>query len=144
MDPDKRSIAYFVMIAHSFGLTAAVYNFNRRSALLNDVLVRVFKLVALCFYDDKYGFEPLVTAGQAHEIAQDVHHMLGIKFDPAKLALGGLVEVLGVNFDFVRGVVDIKQKRRQELTNEINDILDKDLLEPGHAGKLKGKLLFAS
>ena len=33
MDPTKKKLAYFVMISHSFGLTAAVYNYNRRSAL---------------------------------------------------------------------------------------------------------------
>ena len=27
------TVAYFVMVSHSFGLTAAVYNYNRRSAV---------------------------------------------------------------------------------------------------------------
>eukprot|EP00971_Amphidinium_carterae_P246359 4893121-Amphidinium_carterae.1 len=40
--------------------------------------------------------------------------------------------------------VDVKESRRRELLAEIGDILKRDRLEPGHAGKLKGKLLFAS
>ena len=45
---------FFVMIGHSFGLVAAVYNYNRRSAA---ILVHLFNVVAFNFYDDKYGFE---------------------------------------------------------------------------------------
>ena len=40
MDPALKRPAYFVMVSHSFGLTAAVYNYNRRSALLNEIMHR--------------------------------------------------------------------------------------------------------
>ena len=45
------------MIGHSFGLVSAVYNYNRRSALVNEILQMIFMLISLNFYDDKYGFE---------------------------------------------------------------------------------------
>ena len=56
-DPDDGVPKFFVMIGHSFGLVAAVYNYNRRSAAINDILVHLFNVVAFNFYDDKYGFE---------------------------------------------------------------------------------------
>ena len=42
---------FFVMIGHSFGLVSAVYNYNRRSAAINECLVKLFGLVAFSFYD---------------------------------------------------------------------------------------------
>ncbi|CAE7302354.1 unnamed protein product, partial [Symbiodinium sp. CCMP2456] len=47
-----RSTSYLVMIGHSFGLVAAVYNYNRRSAFINYVLIKIFEMVAFNFYDD--------------------------------------------------------------------------------------------
>ena len=61
-DPADRIPKFFVMVGHSFGLVSAVYNYNRRSAFINEVLVSLFGLVAFSFYDDKYGFEPASTA----------------------------------------------------------------------------------
>ena len=56
VDPNTKKLAYFVMISHSFGLTAAVYIYNRRSALLNEFLVKIFLIAAQSYYDDKFGF----------------------------------------------------------------------------------------
>jgi hypothetical protein len=56
--PSSGKVAFFVMIGHSFGLVAAVYNYNRRSAAITDILRRLFFVAAFNFYDDKYGFEP--------------------------------------------------------------------------------------
>ncbi|CAE7949043.1 unnamed protein product [Symbiodinium sp. KB8] len=39
-------VAFFVMVGHSFGLFSAVYNYNRRSAAINDILRRVFTVAA--------------------------------------------------------------------------------------------------
>jgi hypothetical protein len=84
MDPEKEELAYFVMIGHSFGLTSAVYNYNRRSALLNDIMVDIFKLVAASYYDDKFGFETEETIEEAFEIVKGLHAMLGVWFDLVK------------------------------------------------------------
>jgi len=48
-EPSSGRVALFVMIGHSFGLVAAVYNFNRRAALLDQILINVFGLVSFCF-----------------------------------------------------------------------------------------------
>ena len=50
---------FFVMVGRSFVLVSAVYNYNRRSAAINEIFMTLFKMVAFNFYDDKYGFEPL-------------------------------------------------------------------------------------
>ena len=49
------AIAFFVMVGHAFGLTAAVCNYNRRAAVINDWLLKL-GLLANCYYDDKFGF----------------------------------------------------------------------------------------
>ena len=56
-NPKNHALNFFVMIGHSFGLVAAVYNYNRRSALIDEILRRLFGLVSFCYYDDKYGCE---------------------------------------------------------------------------------------
>ena len=45
-DPKSGKVAFFVMVGHSFGLVSAVYNYNRRSAAINEILVKEFGLVA--------------------------------------------------------------------------------------------------
>eukprot|EP00971_Amphidinium_carterae_P288259 5722717-Amphidinium_carterae.1 len=137
-------VVYFVMIAHSFGLVSAVYNFNRRAAAVTEILVKLFGLVCLSFYDDRYGIEYADTIDHAHETAIAVHTWLGILFDQHKLCRGEVLDILGVTFDFGRSIVDVKADRRKELADEINAILGRGLLEPGHAAKLKDKLMFAS
>ena len=67
-NPDTKKVNYFVMIGHSFGVVAAVYNYNRRSALVNDILRRVFAVPANCFYDDKFGFELAKTIESALDV----------------------------------------------------------------------------
>jgi hypothetical protein len=136
--------AYFIMIGHSFGLVSAVYNYNRRSALIDEILRNVFELVSFNFYDDKFGFEPSGTAGSAMACAELVHFWLGAAFDQKKLQLKQNPDVLGVTYDLKALRLLIKESRIKELTEEIEAILSSEMLEPGHAGKLKGKLMFGA
>ena len=143
-NPESGRPAFFVMVGHSFGLVSAVYNYNRRSAAINEFLVSIFGLVAFSFYDDKYGFEIAETARSAHEIAQLVHWWLGAQFDAKKLQLSSDPTILGVTYNLDRMVLEIKEARRQELMEEIDARLKEGLLDPGSAGKLKGKLMFGA
>ena len=54
------------------------------------------------------------------------------------------MEILGVTYNFLFMTLEIKDARKAELAEEIKAILDADHLDPGHAGKLKGKLMFAA
>ena len=136
--------AFFVMVGHSFGLVSAVYNYNRRSAAINEILQRLFNLVAFNFYDDKYGFEPLGSVESAFHVAQRIHWLLGAAFDPKKLQLTDKPVILGVTYNLSDWVLEIKANRREELIDEIQSVLRSGVLEPGHAGKLKGKLMFGA
>ena len=142
-NPQNHAMNYFVMIGHSFGLVAAVYNYNRRSALIDEILRKLFGLVSFCYYDDKYGFELQTTARSAAEVGRAAHTILGAQFDLKTLQNGQILEILGVTYDLWGMLLQIKDKRKRELVHEIESILKDDLLDPGHAGKLKGKLMFA-
>eukprot|EP00438_Fugacium_kawagutii_P017427 Skav208457 [mRNA] locus=scaffold1104:125034:126098:+ [translate_table: standard] len=132
------------MIGHSFGLVSAVYNYNRRSAAITDILRRIFYLAAFNFYDDKYGFEPAKTCSSAFEVAQKVHWWLGARYDQKKLQIRHDPTVLGVTYDLQEMVLRIKPSRKEEILEEIRSILDSGLLPPGQAGKLRGKLMFGA
>ena len=143
-DPSDGVPKFFVMIGHSFGLVAAVYNYNRRSAMINDVFVKLFNMVAFNFYDDKYGFETDLTARSARTVAECVHFWLGALFDDKKLQLSASPVILGVTFNLELLILEIKDQRRKELTEMIDGILETGALDPGTAGKLKGKLMFGA
>ena len=143
-EPGDGKIAFFVMIGHSFGLVSAVYNYNRRSAAITDILRRVFFTAAFNFYDDKYGFEPSTTCSSAFDTAQKVHWWLGAQFDRKKLQLCGDPTILGVTYDLVNMELKIKDARKVELLDEISSILSSHVFPPGQAGKLRGKLMFGS
>lgn len=142
--PSSGNPAFFVMVGHSFGLVSAVYNYNRRSAAINEILVSLFKLVAFSFYDDKYGFEPASSAASAREVAEKVHWWLGAKFDQKKLQLSSEPASLGVTYNLRLMQLEIKEDRRHDLLEELDAILGSGLLDPGSAGKLKGKLMFGA
>ena len=135
---------FFIMVGHSFGLVSAVYNYNRRSAAINEFLVSLFGLVAFSFYDDKYGFEPVSTVQSARSVAEHVHFWLGARFDQKKLQLSASPTILGVTYNLAQFQLEIKKERRDEITTEIDSILESGLLDPGTAGKLKGKLMFGA
>ena len=143
-DLKSGKVAFFVMVGHSFGLVSAVYNYNRRSAAINEILVKEFGLVAFSFYDDKYGFEPKRTVQSAHRVAQAVHWWLGALYDQKKLQLSTAPTILGVTFNLEEMVLEIKEDRKRDLIEEIDSVLKANLLDPGTAGKLKGKLMFGA
>ena len=143
-DPKDGKQAFFVMIGHSFGLVSAVYNYNRRSAAITDIMRRVFSVAAFNFYDDKYGFEPETTCRSAYEVAQKVHWWLGAQFDSKKLQLSEEPTILGVTYDLKAMCLRIKSSRKEELQDEIDSIISSSLLSPGQAGKLRGKLMFGA
>ena len=73
-----------------------------------------------------------------------MHWWLGATFDANKLQLSSQPTILGVTYNLDDWVLEIKASRREELVEEIETILAVDLLEPGQAGKLKGKLMFGA
>ena len=60
-----------------------------------------------------------------------------------KVQLKSRPAILGIEYDLVRKVLEITEGRKQELKEEIEQILRTKRLSPGQAAKLKGKLMFA-
>jgi hypothetical protein len=73
-----------------------------------------------------------------------VHEWLGAQFDKSKLQFSSQLDILGVTYDLELLILKIKESRKQEIAEEIARILELGFLEPGHAGKLKGKLTFGA
>ena len=113
LHPTTGKLAYFVMIGHSFGWTAAVYNFNRRARLLDEIGQRLFGLVSFAFFDDKYGFEPLSTVESALDVVTSLHAWLGITFDLKKIQLGTAVTILMVTYDLNKLLVEVTEAKKE-------------------------------
>ena len=62
-------------------------------------------------------------------------------FDQKKLQLSQAPTVLGVTYNLTKLQLEIKEERKKELVEEIDAIVSSGLLDPGSAGKLKGKLI---
>lgn len=73
-----------------------------------------------------------------------MHWWLGAHYDQKKLQLSRSPTILGVTYDLEKMVLLIKDSRKAELLEEIDRILDVNSLDPGTAGKLKGKLMFGA
>ena len=144
LDPSTARPTFWIMHSHSFGWTSAVYNYNRRSRLINEILTNVFSLPASFYYDDKFGFEISESLESAIETVKFVHTALGAKLAADKHQSGQKVEILGVQYDLKKLVLQITPQRRRDLVNEVDQILRADSLTPAAAAKLKGKLNFAA
>ena len=84
------------------------------------------------------------TVGSARRISEFVHFWLGAKFDQEKLQLSSTPTILGVTYNLDQMQLEIKAERKAEITQEIDAIVHSGLLDPGPAGKLKGKLMFGA
>ncbi|MEE3326727.1 MAG: hypothetical protein VX252_05305 [Myxococcota bacterium] len=137
-------VAFFVMIGHSFGLISAVYNYNRRSAILNEILNKIFEVPACFYYDDKFGIETEDTIMTADECVVNLHRIAGCDYDNEKRYVGRHPTILGVTYDLVAMLLQIKESRKEELIGIIEGIKRSERLTPGEAAKIKGKLGFAA
>jgi len=160
------TIEYFVMSGHCFGFTNAVYNYNRRPMAITQILRRIFHIPTDHYYDDRWGIEPMASVPSAFSTTEAVFKLLGILVQSEKaqgpetvevpLPEGGtkvvetvskdhpwqLPDLLGVTFDLENLLVKIKDSRKEEIKEELDTILEKKSLHPGHASKLRGKLFF--
>ena len=144
VDPRTGVPSFFVMIGHSFGLVSAVYNYNRRSALINEIITNLFDVPASFFYDDKFGFEPEDTIDTALESVRFVHDVLGIAYDMEKVQLSNEPTILGIKYDLDKMELELTDKRKEELLAEIESIIDTEFLPPASASKLRGRLSFGA
>ena len=142
-DPKRRCAAYFVMIGHAFGFVSAVYNFNRRAAIIDEFLHNM-GLLSFQYYDDKFGFTTQAVAELELQLVAKLHTCLGVDFSVKKLQCASLVNILGIEYNFDKMLLGLLDQRRKDLLEEIDHCIDTGRLEPGQAGKLKGKLQFVA
>ena len=144
-DPQDGVPKYFVMIGHSFGSGRCGLQLQSPLGLrerclgqdLRDGRVQLLRRQV-------YGFETEVTAPSAMLAAETIHFLLGALFDEKKLQLSLSPVILGVTFNLEQLVLEIKEQRKQELLETIDSVLESGVLDPGLAGKLKGKLMFGA
>ena len=87
--------------------------------MIDEFLRKIFGLVSLNFYDDKFGFELAETIESALECAKDLHTWLGAMFDLIKTQIGRTVGILGVTYELKRMLLVIKETRKTELCSEL-------------------------
>ncbi len=143
-DKARSSIAYFVMIGHPFGMRSAVYNYNRRSLILNTILRKEFDVLSSFYYDDKFAFEPEGACDSSYLAAVLLRKWVGTIFNQKKMTMGTNPIILGVHYNLDDQLVSITEERKKSILSSIQDILQSGRLGSGQAGKLKGKLSFAS
>ncbi len=95
------------MIGRSFGLISAVYNYNRRSAMISNILIVIFEVPANFFYDVKFGFESMETIDTADEAAVFIHKILGCDFEDRKHTLSRKPAILVITYGLRRKSLDI-------------------------------------
>ena len=101
-------------------------------------------MIAFNFYDDKYGFETCQTAPSARMVAETVHFSSWRavrREEAAALLLPS--DPWGHLQPRLDGPRDQEGEERRILES-IDGILSAGSLEPGMAGKLKGKLMFGA
>ena len=131
------------MVGHNFGLLAAVYNYYRRAAIINDWLLAMGP-GATHYYDDKFGFSRNEIVEDDLHLVGLLHTSLGIAFSGEKTQAGRTVTVLGIEYRFQLDQLAITEQRRQELVAELSSLADPSALTAGAAAKLKGKLQFVA
>ena len=132
------------MTGHAFGWSAAVYNYNRRARLKQEILREEFWLPAFAYYDDLFGLETTETIESAEAVARGVHEILGILYGEHKVSIGAKVGILGVGYDLPALRLRVTQKRKRAICDEIGGIIKARRLSPGAAGKFKGRLTFVA
>ena len=142
-DPGSGKVAFFVMAGHPFGLTASVFNYNRRGRFLTDFFVKDMAMLVLNFYDDRFGFTFADEAEEEAAAVTRICFLLGVALSD-KTQVGRSLVVLGVTFDFMCSRIFVVPERLARLISEIEGIITSGERAPGQAGKLKGKLLFVS
>ena len=123
------------MIGHGVGLVAAVFNFDRRSAAFNDILLK-FGLMG--YFDHHYGLRPATIIDEDLEIAKEITTLLRSDLSIHKCQAGKCVESLGITYSFDSHGVLLKSSTRLEQKAAIDHVPIPGKQLPAEAGKTQG------
>ncbi len=79
--------------------------------MINQILVKIFRVPANFYYDDKFGIERQSTIDSADDSVTLLHRILGCDFEDRKHYKGRKLTILGVTYDLVRLRLEIKESR---------------------------------
>ena len=131
----------------AFGSRRSPANWGRLVTLLMTIAWHHLALLVLDYVDDINCVEPAFSAESGRHAWLELVDLLGLQLDPKKCspAAASQFDALGVRWvlNDRRGVVEVTEARVASLRGDIQSILAANLLYPGQAARLRGKLGFA-
>ena len=145
-DPATGKLAFFRADRLLFGEASSVLVYNCFARLLAQVARRGLRLPVMQYYDD---FACPRRASDTQVLPHLMYlwrNLLGTSFADEKTAEGPCITHLGLVFTFSgQGfTVSLSEHRRQRLSRIVTKALQDDMLLPGAASSLAGKLTFAA
>ena len=146
-DWSQNKVMVGALTALAFGSRRSPANWGRLVTLLMTIAWHHLALLVLDYVDDINSVEPAFCAESGRQAWLELMDILGLQLDPKKCspAAAGHFEALGVRWvlNDPNGVVEVTAARVASLEADIQAVLDGNLLYPGHAARLRGKLGFA-
>ena len=147
-DPEG-NVRFFELPSFSFGLTSAVYGFNRVPATCVEVSRRLMACCSSHYVDDYPTVEPSFAKDSGQRALHLVHSLAGFPLAPAKSKLPDLVrKFLGVMTDFTRlrshgeARLYVDKERAARIITTMTDARTAGQMSRRGAERLNGKLTF--
>ena len=148
---DEDRIRFFVLPGFNFGLVSAVLAFNSFPRAMIHFARLLLGVPCDHFYDDAVVVDITEHATSAQVALRLLFMLVGVPFaDDKHKEMRAVGPYLGIITDLssleADGVVRlrIKPERQRKLIRDIEVVLQSGILTSGDAGKLEGKLMFAS
>ena len=145
---DGNGTTHYVMNCMPFGASSSVHNFNRIGRMIWAIGVIELRLPWVNYFDDYPIFTPSEISASTMAAAKGMLKLLGFGFAENKLEpFATRAEVLGVVVDCSlvsegKLVYAMKESRRQEALNAIEDIINKGTVIPCLLPSVLGRLQF--
>ena len=149
-DPHSKDTVCFQQYTMPFGARASVVAFLRCARMLQWISHRLH-IVSSCYFDDFVLLAPVELAKSTEDTFQVLLDLLGWDFDKEGDKAGKMgqhVSALGVSIDLSQtadGIVKVEntERRKQELSERIAEVLRQGKLSKNDAASLRGRLGFA-
>ena len=129
-----------------FGSSRAPANWARVTSFIQYVLKRAFSVAVCVYVGDVFAVEPLDTVESAHEAFTTLCELLGFALSEGKSQKPTTsIHLLGalVTFNSDHLTACLPPRRKDDLSNDIRQILSYNQLNPSQAAKLRGRLGFS-
>eukprot|EP00971_Amphidinium_carterae_P321511 6390812-Amphidinium_carterae.2 len=147
----SEDVSFHVMHALPFGATSSVYSFNRASLALRMIMLKIFMIPLVSYFDDYPAFSPVCLKDDTEATAQEVFRLLGwtVTTDERKtFPFSSSFTALGVEIDLRKvpgGLIEVHNKpgRVEAIKSSIGEVLKAGTFSKHEASSLKGKMQFA-